>query len=157
MHTSRSHLRKALQDATVIIIIIIIILGKVCVKEGEVVRQVHLCLCVCACVCVCVCVLSTWSLFRWAWHLQNGGWIQFGGNNYPLRGGKLTLWEGGTRAVSFVHGAGLKVTGTSFDGWVLIFEHAVLLPWWISVALNLARVPGDTYVRRRLHCPFLAV
>lgn len=48
--------------------------------------------------------------------LQNGGWIQYGGNNYPLRGGKFTVWEGGTRAVALIKGPGLKVTGAEYDG-----------------------------------------
>ncbi|KAK7481420.1 hypothetical protein BaRGS_00027376 [Batillaria attramentaria] len=47
---------------------------------------------------------------------DNGGWTQFYGNNYPLRGGKVTIWEGGTRAAAFVHGWGLKTAGVRYDG-----------------------------------------
>ena len=32
-------------------------------------------------------------------------------NNFPLRGGKNTIWEGGTRVDCLIHGAGLKKTG----------------------------------------------
>ncbi|XP_071094083.1 arylsulfatase B-like isoform X1 [Haliotis cracherodii] len=52
---------------------------------------------------------------------DNGGWITEHGNNYPLRGGKFTVYEGGTRAVGFIHGSGLQKTGTVFDGMI----HAV--------------------------------
>ncbi|XP_060588766.1 arylsulfatase I-like [Ruditapes philippinarum] len=47
---------------------------------------------------------------------DNGGWTDHGGNNYPLRGGKITIFEGGTRAAAFVSGSGIKKKGSTYEG-----------------------------------------
>ena len=56
---------------------------------------------------------------------QNGGDTHNGGSNYPLRGGKGTMWEGGTRSPAFVHGPNiLKQSG--------VISHKYVIPKCIS-------------------------
>uniref|UniRef100_T1IPA0 Sulfatase N-terminal domain-containing protein n=1 Tax=Strigamia maritima TaxID=126957 RepID=T1IPA0_STRMM len=60
---------------------------------------------------------------------DNGGENIYGGNNWPLRGGKQTIWEGGTRAVGFVHSPLLK------KGFIFRLIHIVD---WFATFLKLA-------------------
>ncbi|KAK7098486.1 arylsulfatase J-like [Littorina saxatilis] len=67
---------------------------------------------------------------------DNGGGPEVGGSNWPLRGAKDTLWEGGNRAVSFLYSKNLfQNTGTVHDGMM----HAVD---WFPTLMTL--VDGET-------------
>ncbi|XP_025102556.1 arylsulfatase J-like isoform X2 [Pomacea canaliculata] len=62
---------------------------------------------------------------------DNGGPVHTGSSNWPLRGSKLTLWEGGTKVTSFLYSSSLLRGNTSYDGLV----HAVD---WYPTLLRLA-------------------
>ncbi len=74
---------------------------------------------------------------------DNGGWVKpakLGGNNYPLRGGKVSSFEGGTRVNAFVNGGFLpdELRGTTNTGLMHVCD-------WYSTFCALAGVdPTDS-------------
>lgn len=63
-----------------------------------------------------------WDNLLWVTSSDNGGPVYPGGgaNNYPLKGGKLSDWQGGIRVNAFVSGGYLpeKMRGTKTDGYI---------------------------------------
>ncbi|KAK6188808.1 hypothetical protein SNE40_004909 [Patella caerulea] len=65
---------------------------------------------------------------------DNGAELLKYGNNFPLRGGKHTLWEGGTRGVAFMAGAGLQHTGIKYNGLIHSID-------WMPTLIGAAGAP----------------
>ena len=70
---------------------------------------------------------------------DNGGWVGgFGSNNYPLKGSKVSDFEGGIRAVSFLAGGYLptNVRGTHHTGFIAICDWYGTLSTLVGVSPN---------------------
>ncbi|XP_068235613.1 arylsulfatase B-like [Palaemon carinicauda] len=78
---------------------------------------------------------------------DNGGNIQAGGNNFPLRGCKGGLYEGGTKGVAFIHSPLLPKSGFKYNGMMHMVDlHETIL----HVAQNGGSPPQGPGWRREL-------
>eukprot|EP00937_MAST-01D_sp_MAST-1D-sp2_P004643 g4643.t1 len=73
---------------------------------------------------------NMWEDTLLVWTNDNGSPVQVGGSNHPLRGGKGSNWEGGTRVPAFVNGGLLPAAmrGRTHGGLIAISDwHATVL------------------------------
>jgi arylsulfatase I/J len=85
---------------------------------------------------------GTWDNTLVIVHADNGGPIYThaaGGNNYPLKGGKRSNWEGGIRVNAFVAGGFLppEVRGTKQEGLMAAWD------WYVTLARLVGVDPTD--------------
>ncbi|XP_050735950.1 arylsulfatase J-like [Eriocheir sinensis] len=74
---------------------------------------------------------------------DNGGNFRVGGNNFPLRGGKGSVYEGGTKGVSFIHSPLLPHVGHRYRGLMHLVD-------WRATLLHAARGPAHWPTRGAL-------
>ena len=81
-----------------------------------------------------------WENTLFLFMTDNGGQTDSGSSNWPLRGGKLTVYEGGVRGIAFLHGPGLGVRAGSTD----MLIHTV--DWLPTLVTGVARQPLSTNI-----------
>jgi len=79
-----------------------------------------------------------------AFSADNGGPIEQAANNYPLRGGKHTNWEGGIRVNAFLSGGYLPATqrGTVSTSLMALWD-------WYATLASAAGLPADALIDHR--------
>lgn len=87
--------------------------------------------------------VGIWNRTLLIFQADNGGWIQpdYGGNNWPLRGGKVSDFEGGVRTVAFLNGGFLPTSlrGTTNTGLIHIADWFATL----SHVAGVSSLPDD--------------